>query len=635
MVVLLGGSAVKSIFGNKVKLSEMVGQTLDYAGVPVVVSYHPAYILRSPRARPQLVAAVAAAARLARGEEYTPPKEVGCVDGEVVSVDVECDPEGALLCLAEASSAHAGNWVPIEHSSAVTSFDPRRWVGRRLIGQNFAFDLGVIEDYSGVDLSDQWTDDTMLMSHLLDENLPKGLKFQSSYRLGVPNYAEDTREFSRDYPTARLKKYNIQDACATFGLWQQYDRMLDEEGLRVIYEKITMPAARLAYRMHRRGIKLDYQMVEDKLASILAEREEIGDALDPDVNWQPGSKSFKEFMAARFPLIKRTPNGQPSWDIEVLHTLLYQAESKWEISNIIRWRNLEGQRKFLKSWLDLMDHNDQLHPVFNVAGTETGRLSAQKPNIQQVPRGELRDCFVPREGYVFVDCDFSQLEVRLAALRAREETMIAEYGKENPDLHQLMADRAGVSRQQGKTLNLAFMYGMRPDKFVETQMRRGEYVRREDAQRYYDVYHETYPGLRRWYEEEIDFARVHGFAQDPLGRRRRLPEIHERNMQLRSHAEKQAVNFPIQSFGNALCLMAAVHVDEFLRKTGMGAVVAVVHDEILVETQEHNGDFVLGYMLQVMETPDLAGFAVAHGAEFDKVPLVAEGGVGKTWKEAK
>lgn len=630
VIVAVGATALKSLLGPHVKLSEALGQTYEYQGVPLVASYHPAFVLRSPRALPALKASLAQASRVVRGEVHTPPS-VGDVSGDVLSIDVECDPQGALLCLAVADRADRGSWQPVLHSVGTGRLDiPDSWRSSRLIGQNFAFDLGVIQDHTGEDLSAQWSDDTMLMSHLLDENLPKGLKFQSNYRLGVPNYAEDTRQFSVLYDPDRLRDYNLQDACATYGLWEQFAKMIHDEGLQVIYDRIVMPTARMTYRMTRRGIGLDIERTQEFLADIEARQRRLGDELDPEVNWHPSSNSFRKFMGQHFYPVRWTEKGLPSWDAAALYTLA-QGEKADLALDILRWRELEGQRKFLNSWLSLVGEDGRLHPVYNVAGTETGRLSSQKPNIQQVPRGELRSCFVPQDGYTFVDCDFSQLEVRLTALRAREPTMTEAY-RNGDDLHQLLADRVGVDRQTGKTLNLALMYGMSPGMFVETQIKRGVKVARSQAEKWYALYHDTYSRLKPWYVEEVEAALVNGYAQDPLGRKRRLPDLTSTDQKLAEHARKQAVNFPIQSLGNALCLLAAQRIDDEL---GEGGLVALVHDEILAEVPEDKADETKELMTEIMENPDLTGFPRLHGTEFGSVPLVAEGGTGPTWQHCK
>jgi DNA polymerase I len=275
----------------------------------------------------------------------------------------------------------------------------------------------------------------------------------------------------------------------------------------------------------------------------------------------------------------------------------------------------------------------RLHTSFNQTVAATGRLSSSDPNLQNIPirremGAEIRRGFIPAEGHVFVSADYSQIELRILAHYSEDEAFVEAF-RADADIHRQTAalifgvEPEGVTREmrdRAKTVNFAVIYGIGPFSLAQ---RLG--ISNAEAKEFIDRYFERFPGVRRYLDEQIEFARTHGYVETLTGRRRYIPEIASRNFNIRAFGERAATNAPIQGSSADLIKIAMIEIHRALAAVGAPArMLLQVHDELLFEAPRDSADEVLLLVKQKMES----------AAEL-RVPLVVESGVGKNWLECK
>jgi len=274
----------------------------------------------------------------------------------------------------------------------------------------------------------------------------------------------------------------------------------------------------------------------------------------------------------------------------------------------------------------------RIHTSFNPIGAATGRLSSTNPNLQNIPvrtaRGEsIRRGFVPRSGAKLVVADYSQIELRLLAHLSGDPAFVAAF-RAGGDIHRQTAaiifgvDADAVTadqRSRAKTINFATIYGQGPHALA-----RQLGVPLEDAKRFIAGYFERFAGVRRYLDRAVESAREKGYAETILGRRRYVPELKDKNYNVRSFGERVATNAPIQGSAADLIKIAMVRVAAALRERFSARLLLQVHDELVAEAPVREADEVAGILRRHMEgVADLA------------VPLVADVGIGDNWLDAK
>ena len=277
------------------------------------------------------------------------------------------------------------------------------------------------------------------------------------------------------------------------------------------------------------------------------------------------------------------------------------------------------------------DH--RIHGTFNQTVTATGRISSTEPNLQNIPiRMELgrqiRKVFVPEEGFVFVDADYSQIELRILAHCSDDEALIQAY-KEAKDIHRTTASQVfhtpfdevtDLQRRNAKAVNFGIVYGISSFGLSQDLS-----ITRKEAAEYIDRYFETYPGVKAYLDGEVAFAKEHGYVTTIFGRRRPVPELSSSNFMQRSFGERVAMNSPIQGAAADIMKIAMIRVNQRLREEQMESrIVIQVHDELLVEARIDEVEKVKEILKEEME----------HAADL-KVPLIADMSVGSNWYEAK
>ena len=426
----------------------------------------------------------------------------------------------------------------------------------------------------------------------------------------------------------------VQDLGALVPIVQ---KLLTERELCSLYKTIELPLVEVLAKMEFAGIAVDEKM----LKAITKEIKDKVDALEILAQEQAGEefnvKSPKQlgvllFEKLQLPIIKKTKTGY-STDV----TVLAQLEGKHPIiSTILEHRKLA---KLLSTYLEGMEpliNSDtrRIHTHFQQAVTITGRLSSTEPNLQNIPTRtdigkRMREMFVPGEGYdLLMSCDYSQVELRILAHISQDPLLVDSFAK-GQDVHaRTAAEVFGVPidevtsfmRNKAKAVNFGIVYGI-SDYGLSRQLN----VSRDEAGLYIENYFARYTGVKTYMDSEIAKARDKGYVETLFGRRRYLPEIKHSNFNLRSSAERTAINTPIQGTAADIIKIAMLKVAEVLKQEQLKSrVLLQVHDELLLEVIAEEKDKVAALVKKAMET------AVTFS-----VPLVVDVAVGKTWAQTK
>lgn len=304
------------------------------------------------------------------------------------------------------------------------------------------------------------------------------------------------------------------------------------------------------------------------------------------------------------------------------------------VQNILEYRTLTKLKSTYADALgDYIKEDGRIHTIFHQTVTATGRLSSSDPNLQNIPmRTELgrsiRKCFPPKEGCVFVDADYSQIELRILAHMSGDEKLIEAY-REAKDIHRSTAAQVfhvpfdqvtAEQRSNAKAVNFGIIYGI--SSFGLSQ---GLSISRKDAQKYIDQYFETYPKIKSFLDGLVESAKEKGYAVSLFGRRRPIPELHSSNYMQRSFGERVAMNSPIQGTAADIIKIAMVRVFHALKKENMKSrLILQIHDELLIESPEEEAEKAREILTREMK----------NAAKL-KVSLETDCHIGKNWYEAK
>ncbi|MDR1157139.1 MAG: DNA polymerase I [Oscillospiraceae bacterium] len=410
---------------------------------------------------------------------------------------------------------------------------------------------------------------------------------------------------------------------------------LAREGLLPVFETIELPLCAVLADMERVGCKVDRDRIAAfgaELAGWLADCEaRIYEAAGENFNIN-SPKQLGEILFVRLglPPLKKTKTG-PSTDVEVLRKLRPYHPI---IDAIMEYRQLSKLKStYVDGLLAVAGPDGRVHTSFQMTATATGRLSSTEPNLQNIPvrhelGGALRGMFVPEDGWVLVDADYSQIELRVLAHIAEDATMRRAF-EEGADIHTVTASQvfgvpAGavtpLMRRHAKAVNFGIVYGISAFSLADDIG-----VSQAEARRYIDSYLENYAGVKAYMRDIVERARRDGFVTTLFGRRRWLPELAAANRNVRAFGERMALNTPIQGTAADIIKLAMVAVHRRLRAEGLRArLILQVHDELIVECPREEGPQVARLLTEEME-----------GVCPLNPPLRAESHVGENWLAAK
>lgn len=410
---------------------------------------------------------------------------------------------------------------------------------------------------------------------------------------------------------------------------------LREEGMYDLFTQVEMPLIYSLYHMETAGVRVDKEhlkeygdMLKVKIVKLEQEIYELaGETFNINSPKQLGEVLFERMM---LPHGKKTKTGY-STAADVLEKL---AVDYPVVRMILDYRQLTKLNSTYADGLAVYIREDgRIHGKFNQTITATGRISSTEPNLQNIPvRMELgraiRRVFVPEDGYVFVDADYSQIELRILADMSGDERLINAY-RDAQDIHAITASEVfhtpldevtSLQRRNAKAVNFGIVYGISAFGLSEDLS-----ISRKEAVEYINKYFETYPGVKIFLDNLVQQGKEQGYVTTMFGRKRPIPELKSANFMQRSFGERVAMNSPIQGTAADIMKIAMIAVDQELRNRKMKSrIVLQVHDELLVEAHESEVDLVQEILVDKMK----------HAATL-KVSLEVEAHTGDNWLDAK
>ena len=410
---------------------------------------------------------------------------------------------------------------------------------------------------------------------------------------------------------------------------------LKEEGMDHLFTEIEMPLVFTLADMENEGIIACREALTeygDKLAVRIAELEkqiyeEAGEEFNINSPKQLGVILFEKLS---MPYGKKTKTGY-STAADVLDRL---APEYPIVSDILEYRQLTKLKStYAVGLVNYIAKDGRIHTSFNQTITATGRLSSTEPNLQNIPmRIELgrliRKAFVPKEGFEFMDADYSQIELRVLAHMSGDEKLIEAY-REAQDIHRITASQVfhipfdevtDLQRRNAKAVNFGIVYGISSFGLSQDLS-----ISKKEAAEYIERYFETYPKIKTFLDGLVAEAKEKGYVTTMFGRRRPVPELSSSNFMQRSFGERVAMNSPIQGTAADIIKIAMIRVhDRLLKENLKSRLILTVHDELLVETAIEEEDAVRKILEEEM-----------HGAADLAVTLEIDAHVGKNWYEAK
>jgi DNA polymerase I len=582
-----------------------------------------------------------------------------------VALDTETDCIDCIIArLAGISLATAPNkacYIPVGHSGADLYSDAPSQLSMSLvleklkplledpavlkIGHNFKYDW-VMFDKAGIDVAP--VDDTMVMSFDLDAGRSFGHGLDELAKLHFDHECipfkqvcgTGAKQITFDkVPLPQATEYAAEDADITLRLWLRLKPRLGQENVARVYERVDKPLVAVIGRMERRGVKVDREYLSRLSADfgrdIQALEEKIYEAAcGPFTIGSP--QQLGEVLYGRLGLKggRKGKSGQYSTDVNELERLA--AEGVPCATLVLDWRQLTKLKSTYTDALQTQINSEtgRVHTSFSLTGAQTGRLSSNDPNLQNIPiRTEIgrkiRDAFVAAPGYKLLSADYSQIELRLAAHMA-DAPQLKEAFRQGVDIHSLTAEELfgrvdRDTRNQAKTINFAILYGSSAWGIAG---RLG--VPKDEGKAIIDRYFERFPGIRAYIHGTLAFAREHGFTTTLFGRKTHFePNIRSPNPSIRAGAERAAINAPIQGTSADLIKRAMARMDDALAEARLAGVKMLlqVHDELVFEVPDGREDEAATVIKQVM-----AG--AAEPAMTLDVPLDVEVGWGAHWGEA-
>lgn len=434
------------------------------------------------------------------------------------------------------------------------------------------------------------------------------------------------------------KESYIMSCYEAYTAWKAQPLLSDklvDQGMWNLFDEIEMPLVFTLYDMEQNGIKIEADSLKeygDELSVRIVDLEkqiynDAGEIFNINSPKQLGVILFEKLAIKGG---RKTKTGY-STAADVLEKL---APDYPIVNKILEYRQLTKLKSTYADGLaGYICEDGRIHGKFNQTITATGRISSTEPNLQNIPvRMELgrmiRKVFVPEEGFIFIDADYSQIELRVLAHCSGDEQLIAAYNQEQ-DIHRITASQVfhipfdevtPLQRRNAKAVNFGIVYGISSFGLSQDLS-----ISRKEAADYIERYFTTYPGIKKFLDDTVEFAKEKGYVSTIFGRRRPVPELKSSNFMQRSFGERVAMNSPIQGAAADIMKIAMIRVNERLKEKNMKSkLVLQVHDELLVEA--HNTE------IEIVK--EILKYEMEHAASL-LVPLVTDMNIGINWYEAK
>jgi len=511
------------------------------------------------------------------------------------------------------------------------------------VAHNLKFDYKILKRYDITVKGAMF--DTMIAHYLLNPDGRHGMDYLSEVYLNYKPVSIETiigkkgkkQGSFRDADLRTQTDYAAEDADVTFQLYELFAPQLKKENLEDLFFSIEMPLMEVLAKMELEGISLDEKWLaqesidlENDLRQLESKIFEIsGEEFNMNSPKQLGEILFEKMQLD--PKAKKTKTGQYATSEDVLQKL----SSKHEIiKHILEYRTYQ---KLKSTYVDALPSqiektDNRVHTNFSQTTAATGRLASVNPNLQNIPirtlRGQqIRGAFVSAEGKKIISADYSQIELRLIAEISGEDNMIKAF-QNGEDIHASTAAKlfnipleevSKTQRSQAKTVNFGIIYGQGAFALAEQTG-----LSRTEAKQMIEAYFETYPKLKEYMAEQVRKAREVGYVETLLGRKRHLKDINSSNFVVRGHAERNAVNAPVQGSAADVVKMAMIKIQKELEKEKLQTKMLLqVHDELIFEAPIDEVEVAKNIIKMEMEN-----------AVETQVPLLVEVGVGNNWLEA-
>ncbi len=512
------------------------------------------------------------------------------------------------------------------------------------IGQNLKYDIKVMANYN-IEVKGPLFD-TMLAHYIINPDMRHNMDVLSETYLNYQPVSIESligkkgknQKSMREVPVKEQTEYAVEDADITLQLKRFFAEELKDANNEKLFNEIEVPLLRVLAAMEMEGIRLDKDFL-NKLSDALEKDilqlektiyEEAGEEFNIGSPKQLGDILFGKLKLVDKP--KKTRTGQYSTAEDVLS---YLASDHQIVADVLEWRGLV---KLKNTYVDALpeqieEKTGRIHTDYMQTVAATGRLSSNNPNLQNIPirteRGrEVRKAFIPRdENYVLLAADYSQIELRIIAALSKEENMMKAF-QDGEDIHASTAAKVfnvpmeEVTREQrsnAKTVNFGIIYGVSAFGLSnQTDLTRAE------SKELIETYYKTYPKLRDYIDEQVEFAREHGYVSTVMGRRRYLKDINARNHVVRSGAERNAVNAPIQGSAADIIKVAMINIQKKLKAGNYKSKMLLqVHDELVFDVHKE----------ELEELKPMIQSEMENAFELE-VPLEVELGTGQNWLEA-
>ena len=432
-----------------------------------------------------------------------------------------------------------------------------------------------------------------------------------------------------------LSSYACYTAETVLSCMEPLKQALEETGMWKVYTQIELPLIFTLDSMEKTGIQVKGEELKaygDRLAVRIHELEQ---AIYQQAGEEFNINSPKQLGVVLFEKMeikggKKTKTGY-STAADVLEKL---AQQQPIIKDILEYRQLAKLKSTYADGLaGMIDKDGRIHSTFNQTITATGRLSSTEPNLQNIPirmelGREIRKVFVPQEGYVFLDADYSQIELRVLAHMSQDKHLIEAY-RENADIHRTTAslvfhtpfeEVTDLQRRNAKAVNFGIIYGI-----SGFGLSRDLNISKKEAEQYIKDYFAMYDRVKEYMDSLVEMGKTKGYVSSLFGRRRPIPELKSKNFMQRQFGERIAMNSPIQGTAADIIKIAMNHVHDRLIKEGCRSrLILQIHDELLIETHPE----------EIEQVKKILQEEMVHACDL-AVPLIADVKQGNSWYEAK
>lgn len=458
----------------------------------------------------------------------------------------------------------------------------------------------------------------------LDVTLPSEKEMLGKEKLGYFSFEDE-----------KVQKWMAYQAIVPYKIKSVLREKLKETGMESLYDEMELPCLYALYEMEKNGIRVDGEALHQYGKKLRTRIEELTAEIHAMAGEEFNINSPKKLGEILFEKLglkngKKTKTGY-STSAEVLEKL---KNAHPIIPKILEYRQLTKLNStYAEGLAGYIRADGRIHGKFHQTVTVTGRISSADPNLQNIPTRmplgrEIRKVFIPEEGSVFVDADYSQIELRVLAHMSGDAALIAAY-QADEDIHAITASQVfdvpldqvdSTLRRKAKAVNFGIVYGI-----SSFGLGQDLDISRKEAEGYIEKYFATYGKVKKFLDRTVEDAKKNGYTVTMFGRRRPIPELASSNFMTRSFGERAAMNAPVQGTAADIIKIAMVRVNRRLKKEHLQSkLVLQIHDELIIETKKEEVEIVQKILVQeMMHAADLA------------VPLLVDANVGDSWYDAK